>query len=258
MRPHESTLATADDPFGPPAPSASTHPLAPELEAVRWFQQEIREGRPLAVAEAQTVVGSLFVAMRPEGRLSLPRLSLTDMTDYVAIHALNVCLLGMALAEYVDFDGDATRKVGLAALLHDIGMARMPVDIIAKPGQISADERDRIKSHPVEGARIIIAADPSLDLAAVVAYEHHLKMDGSGYPRLTYPRAGHYVSRLVQLCDIYHALRSPRPFREAWPRSVIHSFINERAGFEFHPALAAALTRLAQQLDNAEDPGGVI
>lgn len=224
--------------------------LQTELEAVRWVQQEVREGRPLPLVEPEFIVASLHIAMRPEGRLTLPLLSLADMSDYVAVHAINVAILSMALAENVDFDSDATRRIGLAGLLHDIGMARMPVETLARPGQISADERERIRRHPVEGARIIIAADPSLDLAAVAAYEHHLKMDGSGYPRLTYPRAGHYVSRLVQLCDIYHALRSPRPFREPWPRPIIHSFINERAGFEFHPALAAALTRLVQQLDN--------
>ena len=223
--------------------------LVAELESVRWVQQEVREGRALPVVETVTVVASLHVAMRAEGRLSLPLLRVDDMNDYLAVHALNVSMLAMALSEYVDFDTDATRKIGIAALLHDIGMTRMPVDLIAKPGQISASERDRIKEHPVEGARVIMASDPSLELAATVAYEHHLKVDGSGYPKLTYPRPGHYVSRLVQLCDIYHALRSPRPFRQPWPREIIYSFMNERAGFEFHPALAAALTRMTQQLD---------
>jgi putative nucleotidyltransferase with HDIG domain len=223
--------------------------LVAELESVRWVQQEVREGRPLPAVETATVVASLHIAMRPEGRLSLPLLHVDDMNDYLAVHALNVAMLAMALSEYVDFDTDATRKIGAAALLHDIGMTRMPVDLIAKPGQISASERDRIKEHPVEGARVIMAADISLELAATVAYEHHLKVDGSGYPKLTYPRPGHYVSRLVQLCDIYHALRSPRPFRQPWPREIIYSFLNERAGFEFHPALAAALTRMTQQLD---------
>jgi putative nucleotidyltransferase with HDIG domain len=232
-----------------PMRRSSSSTLVTELESVRWVQQEVREGRALPVVETVTVVASLHVAMRREDRLSLPLLRVDDMNDYLAVHALNVSMLSMALAEYVDFDTEATRKIGVAALLHDIGMTRMPVDLIAKPGQISAGERDRIKEHPIEGARVIMAADPSLELAATVAYEHHLKVDGSGYPKLTYPRPGHYVSRLVQLCDIYHALRSPRPFRQPWPREIIYSFLNERAGFEFHPALAAALTRMTQQLD---------
>jgi putative nucleotidyltransferase with HDIG domain len=224
-------------------------PLQQELDTVLWLQQEVREGRPLPVLEAFVTANALYLAIKPEGKLKLHMLPLSDMTRYVVVHALNVSMLAMAMAEFADFDTEAARKIGLAALLHDIGMARMPVDILAKPGQISADERDRIKEHPVEGARIIMAANGTLDLATVVAYEHHLKMDGSGYPKLTYPRTGHYVSRLVQLCDIYHALSSPRPFRTAWPRDIIFSFLNERAGFEFHPTLAATLVRMVQQLD---------
>jgi putative nucleotidyltransferase with HDIG domain len=218
------------------------------MDTVLWLQQEVREGRRLPVLEAFVIANSLYLAIKPEGRLTLHQLPLADMSRYVAVHALNVSMLAMVLAEFAEFDADAVRKIGLAALLHDIGMARMPTDILAKPGQVSADERERIKEHPVEGARIIMAADATLDLATVVAYEHHLKMDGSGYPKLTYPRTGHYVSRLVQLCDIYHALSSPRPFRTAWPRDIIFSFLNERAGFEFHPTLAATLVRMIQQL----------
>jgi putative nucleotidyltransferase with HDIG domain len=224
-------------------------PFDQELAAMAWVQQEVREGRRLPVLEAFVAANTLYLGMRPEGRLILPLITVRDMSKYVEIHAVNVAMLAMALAEYAEFDADAVRKIGLTALLHDIGMARMPVDVLGKPGQISPDERERIKEHPVEGARIIMAADATLDLAMVVAYEHHLKMDGSGYPRLIYPRAGHYVSRLVQLCDIYHALRSPRPFRMPWPREIIYSFLNERAGFEFHPTLAATLTRMVQQLD---------
>jgi len=244
-----AVTARAASVAGTASRSGSLLTLGTELEAVRWVQQEVREGRPLPVAEVATVVASLQLTMRPEGRLALPLLRVDEIQDYLAVHALNVAMLAMALSEYVDFDAEASRKIGVAGLLHDIGMTRMPIDLIAKPGQISATERDRIKEHPVEGARIIMASDPSLELAATVAYEHHLKVDGSGYPRLAYPRPGHYVSRLVQLCDIYHALRSPRPFRQAWPREIIYSFLNERAGFEFHPALAAALTRMTQQLD---------
>jgi HD-GYP domain-containing protein (c-di-GMP phosphodiesterase class II) len=224
--------------------------MTPELNAMLWVQQEARDGRPLPTLETSMVADALFMGMRPAAELGLPLLPLGDMEHYLGVHAINVATLAMGLATFLEFDEDAVRKIGMAALLHDIGMVRIPADLAAQPGQIDAADRERVKTHPVEGARIVMAAsDPSLDLAAVVAYEHHIKMDGSGYPRVLFPRTGHYVSRLVQLCDIYHALRSPRPYRDAWPRPIIYSFLNERAGFEFHPALAAALTRMAQQLD---------
>ncbi len=223
--------------------------LAAELDLVRWIHAEVREGRPLPTVETYAAVAGIHVALRPGNRLTLPLVPLPDMGDYLAVHALNVAMLAMALAETVDFDTDAIRRVGAAALLHDIGMIRLPPELLEKSGQISTADRDRVKEHPLEGARIILQSDPSFELAAVVAYEQHMKVDGSGYPKPIYPRPAHYVSRLVQLCDVYHALRTPRPFRQPWPREIIYSFINERAGFEFHPALAAALTQMTQQLD---------
>lgn len=218
-----------------------------ELDTVFWLLQEVREERALPVTEADAVTHSLFVALQQDGPHVLPQLPLHDMSEYVAVHAINVALLAMALGEFDGLGEVEVRDVGMAALLHDIGMARMPVEMLAKSDQLETAEREQIKQHPLLGAQIIVAADAALDLAAVVAYEHHIRMDGSGYPKLTYERTGHFATRLVQLCDVYHALRSPRPFRKAWPPEIVFSFINERAGFEFDPQLATALTRMLAQ-----------
>lgn len=218
-----------------------------ELKTVFWLQYQVRLGNPLPVVEAEAVAHSLHVALAAEGPDVIPQLPLRRMAEYVAVHAVNVSLLAMALAEQVGLAESDVREFGLAGLLHDIGMARVPVELLAKADQLEPAERDIIKQHPVEGARLIVQADASLELAAVVAYEHHIRMDGSGYPALTFPRPSHYAARLVQLCDVYHALHSPRPFRQAWPQDIIFSFINERAGFEFDPELAHALTAMLQQ-----------
>jgi HD-GYP domain-containing protein (c-di-GMP phosphodiesterase class II) len=104
-----------------------------------------------------------------------------------------------------------------------------------------------VKQHPLVGAKIIVESDASLELAAVVAYEHHLRADGSGYPELQYQRKPHFASQLIQLCDVYHALSSPRPFRQAFPADLAFSFLNERSGFEFDPTLSARLISLIKK-----------
>jgi HD-GYP domain-containing protein (c-di-GMP phosphodiesterase class II) len=215
-----------------------------EVAAITWLLDEVREGHPLPVVEAEAVAHSLFVSMRTEGQTELRLRPLHDMREYGSVHALNVSMLSMGLAEQLGFDQSAVREIGLAGLLADVGMVRVPVDLIAKSEQLDAAERESIKSHPSEGARIIVESDSALALPAMVAYEHHLRMDGSGYPALSFPRTPHQISRLVQICDTYHALRSPRPFRQAWPNDVIFSFLQQRAGMDFDPDMATRLIAL--------------
>ena len=237
-------MSTENPNVAPPAEvQLDTAPVDPrfneEHKAVFWLMHQVRQGRPLPVMEAEAVAHSLYVSMRLDGPTTLPQLPLHRMAEYVAVHAINVSLLAMALAEFDGIDSAAVREVGLAGLLHDIGMARVPVGVLAKADQLDDAERELVKQHPIEGARIIVEADAALELAAVVAYEHHLRSDGAGYPAVRYPRKPHYASSLVQLCDVYHALRSPRPFRQPWPTDLAFSFINERAAFDFDPDLAA-------------------
>ncbi len=104
-----------------------------------------------------------------------------------------------------------------------------------------------MNSHPVEGAKIIIASEDRLDLAAVVAYEHHIMLNGGGYPVLDYPRDCHQASKLVHVCDVYDALRTNRPYREAWPAPKVLAYLEERSGTEFDPELAHAFVKMMSE-----------
>jgi len=212
-----------------------------EIDAICWVLDGLAAGGKLPVVEAEAVAHSLFVDMRTDDRSPAALLPLHHMREYNAVHAINVAMLAMALAERLEYDEESVRAIGFAGLLHDIGMVKVPVELLAKSEPLGPGERDVIRRHPIEGARMIVEADASLDLAAVVAYEHHIRVDGSGYPNLTYKRTGHRVSRLVQVCDTYHALSSPRPFREPWPTDVIVSFLNQNAGTEFDTEMVGAL-----------------
>jgi HD-GYP domain-containing protein (c-di-GMP phosphodiesterase class II) len=215
-----------------------------EQQAVAWVLEEVRAGRPLPAPEARAAAHSIYVSMRADGLTTLRLSRLHDMREYGSIHALNVAILSMGLAEQLGFGPAAICEIGLAGMLHDIGMVLVPMELIAKSEQLNAEDRRIIQQHPVNGARIIVESDASLALAAVVAYEHHLRMDGGGYPALRYPRVPHPITRLVQVCDTYHALRSPRPAREPWPNDVIFSFLQQRASSDFDPDMATRLIAL--------------
>jgi response regulator RpfG family c-di-GMP phosphodiesterase len=112
-----------------------------------------------------------------------------------------------------------------------------------------------MQSHTVDGARIIITSDHALDLAAAVAYEHHIMLDGSGYPRCHYHRDCHRGSTLVHVCDVYDALRTNRPYRDAWEADRVLDFVEKRAGVDFEPAIAATFVGMMRRLEHRVQRG---
>ena len=125
----------------------------------------------------------------------LPLLQLKEFDQYTTTHAINVAVLTMGLGEFLGLGAGTVRAFGLAGLLHDLGKIKDPGEILNKPGKLTAEERAIVECHPADGARMILEGEEPLDLAAAVAYEHHLHVDGRGYPALHYPRSAHHASR---------------------------------------------------------------
>jgi len=221
--------------------------LGDEAETIGWVHSEVQAGSALPLLETETVVRSLAFTMHAESRLMLPLLQLKEFDEYTTTHASNVAVLAMGLAEYVGMGPREVRAIGVAGLLHDLGKVRIPKDILTKPGTLTPEERQVIERHPVEGARIILADRNQLDMAAVVAYEHHLWLDERGYPSLKFRRDAHYVSRLVHVCDIYDALCTDRPYRHALASEVAIDLLSEQSGIGIEPDLTTAFTRMIRE-----------
>lgn len=233
-----------------PLPTATlAYTLGEEADTVRWIHGEVQTGSDLALLEAEAVVRSLAVAMHGNGQIVIPLVQLKQFDQYTTTHALNVAVLSMALAESLGFGARDVRAFGTAGLLHDIGKVRVPRDILVKPGKLTTEERAVLDRHPVDGARIILTSDEDLGVAAAVAYEHHIMIDGGGYPRLHFRRDCHYASRLVHVCDVFDALCTHRPYREAWEIGRTLAYIEERAGTEFDPEIARAFIGMMRRFE---------
>jgi putative nucleotidyltransferase with HDIG domain len=227
--------------------AANAFSLTEEAEAVVWVHDVLRDGGELPLMEAEAVVRSLTVAMHDDRQMMLPLLQLRQFDEYTTTHSLNVSVLSMGLAEWLGLGGRDVRAVGVAGLLHDLGKVTIPKEILNKPGRFDDREREIMNSHAAEGARMILTSDQQLDLAAAVAYEHHIMIDGGGYPSLRYPRDCHFASKLVHVCDVYDALRTKRPYRDPWPAKKVLAYIEGKSGTEFDGALAHAFTAMMDQ-----------
>jgi len=226
--------------------------LREEADTVQWMHEETQGGHGLPLAEAEAVVRSLAAAMHGDQAIVLPLLEMRRYDEYTTTHSLNVCVLAMALAEWVGLGARDVRAFGVAGLLHDIGKVKIPTEVLNKPGRLTPEVRDIMNRHPVEGAKIILTSEENLDLAAVVAYEHHIMQNGGGYPRLDYPRECHQASKLVHVCDVYDALRTNRPYRAAWPPAKVLGYLEERAGTEFEPDIARRFVKMMGEWEPKE------
>jgi putative nucleotidyltransferase with HDIG domain len=223
--------------------------LDEEAGAVTWMYEQVSGADKVPLVEADAVVRSLTVAMKGSSAMIIPLLRLKASDPYNAIHSINVAVLTMALAEFLGLGSRDVHEFGMAALLHDLGMARIPRDLLLKPIELTVEERTVIERHTLEGARIILSCDRRQELAACVAYEHHLRPDGSGYPNRLFRRPTHYASKLVRVCSVYNALRIERAHRQPYPPGRALVFIDERAGREFETDIATSFTQMMRRLE---------
>ena len=235
--------------------------LKEEVDAVDWIHGELKDHKKLHMLEAESIVRSMSVAMHGDQAFVIPLLRMKNFDQYTTTHAMNVSILVMSLAEYIGLSPSEIRAFGMSGLLHDLGKVTIPEDILNKPGKLSDDERAVMNAHPVEGARIILTTEDQLDLAATVAFEHHIKLNGGGYPTPRTPRRCHQASDMVHVCDVFDALRTDRPYRAAWPSAKVLSCLEEGGGTEFDPDLVRAFVQMMQEwegrlqyVEKAESP----
>ncbi|HET7583874.1 MAG TPA: HD domain-containing phosphohydrolase [Gemmatimonadaceae bacterium] len=250
-----AALAThTEEPDAEPGPQLHTGgapiSLVEEASAVMWIHRETAMHAHVPMAEADTVVRSLGAAMAEHDHSAIPLLELEHFEDYTTTHALNVATLSMALAQAMGLGARDVRAMGVSGLLHDLGKIRIPREILLKPGRLTEEERELMNAHPVEGARILLTDANRMGLAATVAYEHHIRLDGGGYPAVHYARECHVASRIVHVCDVYDALRTTRPYRPSWTVGRTLSYLTRNAGTEFDAELVHAFAAMMRRVEH--------
>jgi len=226
--------------------------LTEEADVVMWMHDEVATSGRLPLVEAEIVIDSLTSAMHQQANALVPLPTLKEFDQYTTTHALNVAVLAMGLAEHLGLSTREVRAYGVAGLLHDLGKVKVPVEIVQKPGALTPEERAIMCQHPVDGARLILESDNRLDLSAAVAFEHHIMIDGGGYPSRRSRRDCHHASMLVHVCDVFDALRTHRPYRVAWETNAVVDYITQRMNTEFHPDVARAFVTMLRERELRE------
>lgn len=211
--------------------------------AVVSMFQEARMGKTVDTETAQQFVEDITqsISRNPNALISLARLKTAD--DYTFMHSVAVCAMMIALSRQLGQTVAQTRSAGVAGLLHDLGKAVMPMEVLNKPGKLTDAEFSIIKSHPVEGHKLLVAGGVTDAIALEVCLHHHEKIDGSGYPgRLKGDEIGMFA-KMGAVCDVYDAITSNRPYKAGWDPAESLRKMAEWAGGHFDQAVFQAFVK---------------
>lgn len=184
--------------------------------AVMSMFKEARMGRAVSGEQLAPLVDEISssVLRNPGALVSLARLKTKD--DYTYLHSVAVCGLMISLGRQLGLPDSDTREIGLAGLVHDLGKAEIPDEILNKPGKLTDHEFDVIRGHPSAGHRMLIEGQGVGDIPLDVCLHHHEKIDGSGYPDRLSGDAISLYAKMGAVCDVYDAITSNRAYKAGW------------------------------------------
>ena len=219
---------------------------------VAWESAET-EGQPDLPAALHAVEG-LADAVTQNRTALVALTAMRNYDNYTFTHMVNVSILTMGQARALGIEGRLLREFGLSALMHDIGKVRTPKDILNKPDKLTDPEFEIMRRHVVDGAEILRRTPEMPILAPVVAFEHHLRIDGTGYPFGAKRPSLNVATMICGIADVYDAMRSQRTYQQAFPTDRILAVLKRNDGTQFD----ANLVRRFVQLLGIYPPGNLV
>ncbi len=207
-------------------------------QMARSLLNGLRFGSVINSTEAKATVKSCVdsVLRNPDALIWMSKIRSQD--EYTAEHCLNVCILAIAFGRHLGRSEAELEKLGLCGLLHDVGKMRVPSEVLNKPAKLTEKEFNMIKAHATHGRNLLMASKGIPNSAVDVAYSHHEKVDGSGYPRQLSSAGISDLAKIVAIVDAYDAMTADRCYSEGIPSTEALKIIFKDRGTHFDDRLA--------------------
>ena len=235
---------------GDPSKPKVSLPEMPAHERAHFIEiyEAVKKRRKLQMTGIAEIVSGFVDVLRQEGKPLMVMAALREADEYTFTHSTNVCILNMAQAMALGIGGQLLNDIGMAAMLHDIGKLFVPEEILTKKSSLTPEEIEIIRQHPTKGARYLLDAPGVPRLAISTAYEHHMKFNFSGYPKVPTGWQQNLCSQMTNISDVFDALRTRRPYREPLELEEIAGIMLNILGSDLHPALTRNFLKIISQL----------
>jgi putative nucleotidyltransferase with HDIG domain len=214
------------------------------VDTAETLWQAAKAGDQPDPAAARKIIDGLAKLVIQDRTSLMALTALKKYDNYTFTHMVNVSALAMAQARALNIQGTLLREFGFAALMHDIGKVNTPLEVLNKPDKLTREEFDIMKRHVVDGAHILRRTPEMPALAPIVAFEHHLRQDLSGYPENIGNRTLNLCTMIVSIADVFDALRSTRPYRKGLATDRIRSIMGEQGNPAFNQTLLKRFVNL--------------
>ena len=200
---------------------------------------DIKQNKPIDVSAARFFVVKLIGNLARNKNSLLMLTSIKEHDEYTFVHSINVAIFSVIQAEALGLGERALNEIGVAGLLHDTGKLVLPGDLLRKSEELSEDELRQIHDHPAGGAKILLRSLGESPLAAIGAFEHHIRFDQKGYPPRIFSGPINPASMMIAIADVYDALRSKRAYHEDMAPEKTYDEMMKLSAKNFDPKLLA-------------------
>ncbi|MBL8257191.1 MAG: HD-GYP domain-containing protein [Pseudoxanthomonas mexicana] len=185
-------------------------------DAVEAMFREVRLGRGVDAGHVMPLLDEITgsIDRHPTALVSVARLK--DADSYTYLHSVAVSALMAMLAKQLQLPDDQVREAAFGGLLHDMGKAMLPVEVLNKPGRLTEEEFAIVRQHPVHGERLLRDGGITQEAILHIARHHHEKVNGAGYPQRLSGAELPLLTRMSAICDVYDAITSNRPYKAGW------------------------------------------
>lgn len=218
------------------------------VHLIKEVMEGIKSQKVVNLRKAKRLMQNAVNTMLQDESTLLGLANIKNYDEYTFNHSVNVALYAIAIGQRIGIPKKHLAYLGMAGLFHDIGKTRIPKEILNKEGKLTPEEWELIRTHPVVGAEIVMTMKEWGDLFTRLlsgAFEHHLRYDLSGYPKLTRKKRVSLFGRIITLADFFDALGRPRVYnRFPCVSEKILGLMMERRGKEFDPVLVKVFVNM--------------